>query len=75
MPKRPQWIAASTPTSAVVIMSVQDFIRTVAPPPDWLQNAWAGARRLGVDALASADIEVEIAVHRHGKKVVARDAR
>ena len=24
---------------AVVIMSVQDFIRTAAPPPDWLQKA------------------------------------
>src|ERR1700751_1575928 len=23
---------------AVVIMSVQDFIRTTAPPPDWLQK-------------------------------------
>ncbi|MGH7086630.1 MAG: type II toxin-antitoxin system Phd/YefM family antitoxin, partial [Acetobacteraceae bacterium] len=23
---------------AVVIMSVQDFIRTAAPPPDWLQK-------------------------------------
>ena len=24
---------------AVVIMSVQDFIRTVAPPPDWLRES------------------------------------
>jgi hypothetical protein len=29
---------------AVVIMSVQDFIRTVAPPPDWLEKAWTGAQ-------------------------------
>jgi prevent-host-death family protein len=26
---------------AVVIMSVQNFIRTVAPPPDWLEKAWS----------------------------------
>ncbi|MGA7262227.1 MAG: type II toxin-antitoxin system Phd/YefM family antitoxin [Stellaceae bacterium] len=32
---------------AVVIMSVQDFIRTAAPPPDWLQKAWSGAKRRG----------------------------
>ena len=32
---------------AVVIMSVQDFIRTVAPPPDWLQKAWKGAASPG----------------------------
>ena len=32
-------------------MSVQDFIRTVAPPPDWLEKAWTGARRRGIDTL------------------------
>ena len=30
---------------AVVIMSVQDFIRTAAPPPDWLEKAWNGAKK------------------------------
>jgi len=53
---------------AVVIMSVQDFIRTAAPPPDWLQKAWAGAKRRGLDALAPKDIEAEITAHRRGKK-------
>jgi len=53
---------------AVVIMSVQDFIRTAAPPPDWLQKAWAGAKRRGLDALTPADIDAEIAAHRRGKK-------
>jgi hypothetical protein len=38
----------------VVIMSVQDFIRTAAPPPDWLQKAWSGAKRRGLDTLARA---------------------
>lgn len=52
---------------AVVIMSVQDFIRTAAPPPDWLEKAWAGAKRRGLDALTQADIEAEIAAHRRGK--------
>ncbi|HET6234571.1 MAG TPA: type II toxin-antitoxin system Phd/YefM family antitoxin [Acetobacteraceae bacterium] len=53
---------------AVVIMSVQDFIRTAAPPPDWLQKAWAGAKRRGLDSLAPADIDAEITAHRRGKK-------
>jgi prevent-host-death family protein len=35
---------------AVVIMSVQDFIRTAAPPPDWLTKAWAGAESVDRDA-------------------------
>ena len=49
-------------------MSVQDFIRTVAPPPDWLEKAWAGARRRGVAALTSEDIEAEIAAYRRSRK-------
>jgi len=45
-------------------MSVQDFIRTAAPPPDWLEKAWSGAKRRWLDALTRADIDAEIAVHR-----------
>jgi prevent-host-death family protein len=56
---------------AVVIMSVRDFIRMAAPPPDWLQKAWSGAKRRGLDALTPADIDVEIAAHRRGKKDAA----
>src|SRR6266446_3298281 len=53
---------------AVVIMSVQDFIRTTAPPPDWLEKAWRGAKRRGLDKLTSADIDAEIAAYRREKK-------
>jgi hypothetical protein len=49
---------------AVVIMSVQDFIRLAAPPPDWLQKPWTGARPRGLDALPLEDIDAEIAAHR-----------
>jgi hypothetical protein len=49
---------------AVVIMSVQDFIRTVAPPPDWLERAWSGAKRREIEALTPAEIETEIVAHR-----------
>jgi hypothetical protein len=41
-------------------MSVQDFIRTAAPSPDWLQKAWTGARQRGLDKLTSSDIDGEI---------------
>ena len=57
---------------AVVIMSVQDFIRTAAPPPDWLEKAWRGAKRRGLDKLTSADIDAEIAAYRREKKSVRR---
>jgi prevent-host-death family protein len=48
----------------VVIMSVQDFIRTAVPPPDWLEKAWTGAKRRGLDTLTPADVDAEIAAHR-----------
>jgi prevent-host-death family protein len=53
---------------AVVIMSVQDFIRTAAPPPDWLEKAWSGAKKRGVDKLSTQEIDEEIASHRREKR-------
>ena len=52
---------------AVVIMSVQDFIRTAAPPPDWLQKAWAGAKRRGLDAMPLEEVNAEIEAARREK--------
>jgi prevent-host-death family protein len=57
---------------AVVIMSVQDFIRSTAPAPDWLQKAWRGAKRRGLDKLTSADIDNEIAAYRREKRRASR---
>jgi hypothetical protein len=45
-------------------VSVQDFIRTAAPPPDWLQKAWTGAKQRGLDGLTQDEINAEIAAHR-----------
>jgi prevent-host-death family protein len=53
---------------AVVIMSVQDFIRTAAPPPDWLEKAWNGSKKRGVDKLSSSDIDAEISTYRREKR-------
>lgn len=53
---------------AVVIMSVQDFIRTAAPPPDWLQKAWAGAKRRGLEAVTLDDINTEVDAYRREKE-------
>ena len=49
---------------AIVIMSVQDFVRTAAPPPDWLQRAWSGAKRRGLDAVTLDDVNAEVEAHR-----------
>ena len=45
---------------AVVIMSVEDFIRTMSPAPDWLEKAWTGAKQRGLNKLAPAEIDAEI---------------
>src|SRR5260370_11001289 len=55
---------------AVVIRTVQDFIRTAAPPPDWLQKAWRGAKRRGLDSLTRAEIDAAITAHRRKKDAV-----
>ncbi len=52
---------------AVVIMSIQDFIRTAAPPPGWLEKAWNGAKKRGLDKLSQTDIDAEISAHRREK--------
>src|SRR5260370_42197622 len=57
---------------AVVIMSVRNFIRLAAPPPDWLQKSWSGAKRRGLEALAPADADAEIGAHRRSKKSALR---
>lgn len=53
---------------AVVIMSVQDFIRTAAPPPDWLQTAWDGVKRRALDRTPLKDIDAEIEAYRREKR-------
>jgi prevent-host-death family protein len=52
---------------AVVIMSVQDFIRTAAPPPDWLTKTWTGAKRRELETITLKEIDAEIEAHRAGK--------
>lgn len=53
---------------AVVIMSVQDFIRTAAAR--LAAKAWSGAKRRGLDTLTRADIDAEITAHRRKKDPV-----
>ena len=60
---------------AIVIMSVKDYIRTASPPPDWLQKAWDGAKKRGLDKLTPTDIDAEIVAYRRGKKRAHRPHR
>lgn len=58
---------------AVVIISVEDFIRIAAPPPDWLEKAWNGARKRGLDRLTPAEIDAEIGAHRNKASAISGD--
>jgi prevent-host-death family protein len=47
-----------------VVMSIEDYIDTVAPAPDWLKSAWATARKKGTDKLTMRQIDAIIAEDR-----------
>ena len=49
---------------AVLILSVADFVKTLAPPPDWLQQSWESAKRHGLDKLTMEEIDAEITASR-----------
>ena len=53
---------------AVLIMSVADYVKTLAPPPDWLEESWSSARRNGLDKLTPQEIDAEIAAARHERR-------
>jgi PHD/YefM family antitoxin component YafN of YafNO toxin-antitoxin module len=49
---------------AVIILSLRDFIRNIAPTPPAFRAIRAEAKRKGVDTLSDRDIEREIAAVR-----------
>ncbi len=53
---------------AVLILSVIDYVKTLAPPPDWLEKSWDSAKRRGLDKLTAKDIDSEIAASRRARR-------
>jgi prevent-host-death family protein len=58
---------------AVLILSVSDYVKTCAPPPDWLKKSWDSAKRQGLDKLTMKEIDAEIAASRRERR--ARKAK
>src|SRR5579864_8581581 len=53
----------------VIIMSVKDYVDTIAPAPRWLRNIQAEAKRKGLVKLKMSDINRVIAgVRREARK-------
>ena len=53
---------------AVLILSVADFVKTLAPAPDWLKDIQDDAKRQGLDRLTMAEIDAEIAAARRERR-------
>lgn len=53
---------------AVVILGVQDYLESVAAAPDWLRQAWAGAKKRGLDRLTMEEIDGEVSAYRKEKQ-------
>ncbi len=53
---------------AVLILSVTDFVNTLAPTPDWLKGIQADAKRTGLGKLRMADIDAYIASARRQRR-------
>ncbi|HWF39858.1 MAG TPA: hypothetical protein VG322_15145 [Candidatus Acidoferrales bacterium] len=48
-------------------------VRVMPPVPEWLQNAWQGAKERGIDRLSSDDIQEEIDAYRSEKRQVSSE--
>jgi prevent-host-death family protein len=58
----------------IVILSVQDYLASVQNAPEWLQEAWAGSKKRGLDKLTMGEIDAEIDAYRSEKRVAVRAA-
>jgi hypothetical protein len=52
----------------VLILSLTDFVKTLAPAPDWLKGIQGHAERHGIDNLTMDDIDAEIAAARRERR-------
>ena len=53
---------------AVLILSVTDYVKTFALPPDWLEKSWDSAKRHGLDKLTTKEIDAEIVAARRDRR-------
>jgi prevent-host-death family protein len=43
-----------------ILMSLEDYIDTIAPPPDWLKEAWKASKEAGTDKMTLREIDAQI---------------
>jgi prevent-host-death family protein len=57
---------------AVVILSVQDYLESVASAPEWLRKSWEGAKKRGLDQLSTEEIDAEVGAYRREKRAARK---
>ena|ERR1700680_1144173 len=55
---------------AVIIMSIKDYIDTLAPTPDWLKAIGQEAKRKGLNKLSMRQMDTEIAAARRERRQI-----
>ena len=53
---------------SVIIMSVKDYVDTIAPPPKWLKDIQAASKRRGTNKLTMRQIDSVIAEVRRERR-------
>ena len=51
-----------------VIMSIKDYLDTIAPAPAWLKQSWQSAKRVGAFKMSMRDIDSEIRRYRRERE-------
>lgn len=60
---------------AVIIMSVDDYVRTLAPEEQALMSVRRKAARSGLDTLTIEEIDAEVSAYRTEKRTAARPGK
>jgi prevent-host-death family protein len=59
---------------SVIIMSIKDYVDTIAPAPKWLKDIQAASKRRGTNKLSISQIDAAIAkVRRQERKKIQSD--
>jgi prevent-host-death family protein len=52
-----------------ILLSIDDFVQTFAPAPDWLEKSWKAAERNGTASMSMRQIDAEIGRARASRRL------
>jgi prevent-host-death family protein len=60
---------------SVIIMSIKDYVDTIAPAPKWLKDIQAASKRRGTNKLSMTQIDAAIAKVRRPERKAIQSGR